>query len=62
MSLTITFELNEQDLEYFAKIAANAKMAVEKGELKEENIITAARELMDRFNTLPCPGGHGLFH
>ena len=50
MSLTITFDLTEQDLEYFATIAADAKMAVEKGQLKEEDIISAVRELLDGFN------------
>lgn len=50
MSLTITFNLSDQDLEYFATIANEAKTAVEKGDIKEEDIISAVRELLDSFN------------
>ena len=50
MSLTISFELSDQDLEHFSSIATKAQMAAEKGELDQDAIINATRDLIDKIN------------
>ena len=45
MSLTITFELSDKDIEHFLSIAGKAQASVRKSGISAEQITTAARDL-----------------
>lgn len=47
MSLTISFELSEKDLEHFRAMAREAQQSVKTTSLNSEQIVSAARELFD---------------
>ena len=47
MSVTITFELDDQDLEHFQEMAREAQQAVKTAGLSAEEIASAARALFD---------------
>jgi uncharacterized membrane protein YkvA (DUF1232 family) len=55
MSLTITFELGDSDIEHFLSIAEKAQASVRKSGIGAEQITTAARELFEQTDDESLP-------